>query len=115
MTTTIETKSNVKVEGNKKSLKDFFGSVLQKFSDSAGDMIITVAVLGASLAFMQFTVHPMLVEMITGFYVAGMIVQLLIRIVHRFDEHYTVDELAQRLMELEYNTNEKLDRIINNQ
>ena len=113
MSTVTDTKE-VKLE-TKNNWKEFFGNVLQKISDSTGDMIVTVAVLGASLALMQLIVHPVLVETVSGFYVAAMIVQLLIRIVHRFDEHYTVDELAQRLMEIEYNTSEKLDTIIRNQ
>lgn len=113
--TRIKKVKAVKNIKNKMNWRAFFGKALQKISDSTGDMIVTVAVTGASLAYMQIVVHPMLLQIISGYYIAGMITFLFIRIVHRFDDHYTVDELAQRLMEIEYNTSEKLDAIIRNQ
>jgi hypothetical protein len=96
-------------------VKDFTQKAFGKISDSIGDMIVTVAITGITLAYMFSIIHPVYASTIPGMYLAAMIVQLFIRIVHRFDESYTTDELAERVIEFEQATNERLDTIIRNQ
>lgn len=111
MATTTTTKT---FDFKKINFKDFAATAIEKIGDSIGDMVITVLVLGMSIAYMTYTIDAYLLSHVIGYYIAGMIVQLLIRIVHRFDDSYTVQELADRVIEFEQSVNEKLDRIENN-
>lgn len=95
-------------------LKDFAARAALKVSDSIGDMIVTVAVTGITMAYMSSIIPAVYAGTIPGLYLAAMIVQLFIRIVHRFDESYTTDELAERVIEFEQSTNERLNSIIRN-
>jgi len=96
-------------------LKDFAQRAAGKVSDSIGDMIVTVAVTGMTMAYMSFIIHPVYADTIPGMYLAAMIVQLFIRIVHRFDDFDQVGELGDRVTELEQSIKERLDEIIRNQ
>jgi hypothetical protein len=96
-------------------VKDFTQKAFGKISDSIGDMIVTVAITGITLAYMFSIIHPVYASTIPGMYLAAMIVQLFIRIVHRFDDYDQVGELGDRVIELEQSVNERLDTIIRNQ
>jgi len=111
MTTTTTTNSKTsKTKKFKFNMREFIATVLQKFSDIIGEMIVTVAVTGITIAFMYQIVHPVYAATVPGLYIAGMVVQLFIRIVHRFDEHYTVDELGAEIEQIR----EQLNRIERN-
>jgi hypothetical protein len=111
MTATTATKS---VNIRKVNVKEFIATALEKSSEVIADMVITVLVLGVSIAYMFNTVDHVLLNRFIGLYITGMMVQLMIRIVHRFDDHYTTDELAERVIELEQSVHEQLDRIEQN-
>lgn len=97
------------------NLKEFFSEQSKEVADSIGDMIITVAITGITLTYMFNIIPAVYANTIPGLYLGGMLVQLFIRIVHRYDDSYTNDELGERLIELENSLNEKLDKIITNQ
>lgn len=97
------------------NVREFSSFALLKMSDSVGDMIVTVAVTGIALAYIIITMPWYATTDFPGLYIAAMIVQLFIRIVHRFDDHYTTDELAERVIEFQADMNERLDRIERNQ
>jgi hypothetical protein len=96
---------------NKINVKDFIATALEKASDSIGDMVITVLVLGVSIAYMVNTIDHDFLNRVIGLYIAGMIVQLLIRIVHRFDDSYTINEFANYFITYEDELNKRLNRI----
>ncbi len=100
---------------SKISARDFAATVGINFSESIGDMIVTVAVTGVSLTFIFNTIPAVYANTIPGLYILGMLVQLFIRIVHRFDDSYTTNELAERMIEFEESTNSRLDKIIEEQ
>ena len=93
---------------------EFSALIVKKLSESIGDMVITVAITGITLAYMWQIIHPVYASTIPGFYLAGMFIQLFIRIVHRFDEEYTTNEVGHQLMRLEDEINRRLDNIIAN-
>lgn len=93
--------------------KNIFSIVGKAIDESYGDAVITAAVTVLAMVYMLNVVHPSL-AFATGFYFVGMIVQLLIRFVRRFDTHYTVDELADRVIELEATIKADLDEIKRN-
>lgn len=106
MATTTATKGfNFK----KINFKDFIATAFEKVGESIGDMVITVLVLGISIAYMFSTIDAGLLAHVVGYYIAGMMVQLLIRIVHRFDDAYTVNELANHFIRFEEEINKRLD------
>ena len=107
----MATTANNKIVKEKFNTREFIATALEKFSDSAGDMIITVAVTGFSLYYIIQLLPHQIAGSFVGIYIAGMLVQLFIRIVHRFDDHYTTDELAERVIEFEHTVNQKLDDI----
>lgn len=83
--------------------------------ESIGDMIVTVFVTAGTLLYMSINVNPVFLADIPGLFIFGMLVQLMIRIVQRFDANNTTDELADRIIEMEQSVNERLDEIIRNQ
>jgi len=107
-TTTLKTKLN------KIDIKNFIATALIKFSESLGDMIVSVAVTGVALMWMSVYAHPILVDLVSPYYITAMLLQLLIRVVHRFDDSYTTEELAERILEFEAATTGRLDEIIRN-
>jgi len=100
---------------NKFNVRDFAVDITEKLSDSIGDMIITVAITGMTLAYMQITeiIPPVYKSTLPGIYIAGMLVQLFIRIVHRFDQSYTTDEVGKQLARFEDELNAKIDKLTN--
>jgi hypothetical protein len=112
---TAVTKNIPEVQAEKFNAREFVSFALAKISDSIGDMIISVAVLGLLLFYIVVELPMFISTSIPGLIVLGFMVQLLIRIVHRFDDHYTVDELALRMIEMEHDLKEQLDRIEVNQ
>ena len=109
-TTTLEKAKALK----KINVQEFAATVGVKFSESIGDMVVTVAITGITLAYMLSIMHPVYAATLPGLYILGMLVQLFIRIVHRFDDSYTVDELAERFIEFKEEVNERLDALIRN-
>jgi divalent metal cation (Fe/Co/Zn/Cd) transporter len=93
----------------------FFADVLSHISDSIGDMVVTVSVLGMSLYFIVQLLPAALASDFAGMYILAMLTQLFVRIVHRFDDHYTTDELAERMIEMEQALIERIDRMEANQ
>jgi hypothetical protein len=69
------------------------------------------------LAFMMYYTAQLLPapfnESFNGLLIMGMMVQLMIRITHRFDDAYTTNELAERMIEFEHNMNERIDQLNN--
>ena len=110
MSATTATKFNFK----KINLREFSAAVLQKFSESLGDMIVTVAVTGVTLFYMFHIIPSVYANTLPGLYVLGMLTQLFIRIVHRFDDSYTTDELADSMLDFEAAIVERLDEIKRN-
>lgn len=112
----MTTATAIKKTSNQKfNARAFVSFAFAKMGDSIGDMIITVAVTGLMLTFIALTMPIYIDTPINGLIIAGMMVQLFIRIVHRFDDHYTADELAERLIEFESSVKEQLNRIERNQ
>lgn len=97
----------------KPNFKEFFSNAIEKFADSIGDMIVTVAVTGMTMAYMSIIIHPVYADTIPGLYLAAMITQLFIRIVHRFDESYTTDEVGKQLVNFEDRMNARFDDFYN--
>jgi hypothetical protein len=95
-TTTLENKTVSKI-----NFKLFFSDQSRKIADSIGDMIVTVAITGITLTYIFQIIPAVYASTIPGLYLFGMLVQLFIRIVHRFDDSYTNDELADRILEVE--------------
>lgn len=95
---------------NAEQIKRFSSTALYHVSQSLFDWIITIIVTGMATAYMMQTIHPALIKMTLGYYIAAMFVQLLIRITQKFDDTYTADELADLIIKLD----EKLDRIERN-
>ena len=94
------------------NLGEFAATVGAKISESLGDMIITVIITGLVMIYIP-QVHPVYIDMpVSGFWTAAMIIQLLIRIVHRFDDSYTANEVGKQLERVEDEINARLDRII---
>src|SRR5690349_14073700 len=110
MATTTATKG---FSFKKINVQDFIATAMEKIDESIGDMIITVLVLGISIAYMFNTIDTTLLTHVIGYYIAGMMVQLLIRIVHRFDDAYTVNELANHFIRFEEEINKRLDTLNN--
>ncbi len=96
------------------NMRAFLSFAFAKMSDSVGDMIVTVAVTGIALAYILVTMPVFAFTDFPGLFIAGMMVQLFIRIVHRFDDHYTTDELAERMIEFEASVKASLDEIKRN-
>jgi hypothetical protein len=95
-TTTIDNKLSAKP-----NFKLFFSNQIKNVGDSIGDMIVAVAITGITITYMMQIIPAVYASTIPGLYLFGMLVQLFIRIVHRFDDSYTNDELAERILEVE--------------
>lgn len=102
-------------EYTKFNAKDFSNKAFKKIGESLGDMIVTVAITGITLTYMFNIIPAVYATTIPGMYLMAMIVQLFIRIVHRFDDYDQMQELADRVIEMEQSIKERLDTIINNQ
>lgn len=96
------------------SLEAFGSTVLAKFKESIFDMVVTVALTGASLAYMSITVHPWLVQTVSGYYIFAMLIAMFIRIVRRFDESYTTQEVGEKLDNYYNDITQRLDTISRN-
>ena len=96
-------------------LRQYAGTVIMALSKSFYDMIVTVAVTAIALTYIFQIVPPVYANTIPGLYIFGMMIALCLRVVKRFDDSYTNDELAERIIELEAGLKEQLDTIIRNQ
>lgn len=96
---------------SKTNVDEFIEVAFGKLSESISDMIVTIAVTAMTLTWLGLVGNPILVNLIAGYYIAAMLVALLIRIVQKFDDSYTTNELADRVIELEAKLNEKLDAL----
>jgi len=108
--TTKEVKpAEAKAKANAKAwqrVRDFIATAAYHIQDSIGDLLVTITITALTLVIMTAYVHPALVQIVGGFYISGMVVVLVIRIVHRFDSSYTTDEIALRIDLLEEKVNE---------
>lgn len=93
--------------------KKIFSLAMKAFEESYGEAIVTATVTVIAMVYMFNVIHPAL-AFATGFYLIAMIIQLLIRFVRRFDSHYTVDELAEYVIEMEASIKADLDEIKRN-
>jgi|CXWL01.1.fsa_nt_gi hypothetical protein len=110
MTTTTNTPRTIDQQEQKK----IFNTAMKAFEDSYGEAFVTAAVTVLTMVYMFNVVHPVFLSFAPGFYLIAMILQLLIRFVRRFDTHYTVDELAERVIEMESSIKSDLDEIKRN-
>jgi ABC-type thiamin/hydroxymethylpyrimidine transport system permease subunit len=106
--------STLKIKISKINFNDFIATALEKFGESIGDMVVTVAVTGLALAYMSIVIQPYVVDLISGYYITAMLLQVLIRVVHRFDDSYTVQELAEQVLRIEEENNKRWDDFIHN-
>ncbi|MBI5950187.1 MAG: hypothetical protein HY865_00905 [Chloroflexi bacterium] len=110
----MATNTKIKPSARKFNISEFAATVGAKISESIGDMIVTVIITGVMMIYIP-QIHPVYVDSaVPGLYVACMIVQLLIRIVHRFDDSYTADEVGRQLARFEDEINSRIDAIIHN-
>lgn len=109
MTTLVKTSKNELKE--KFNAREFISFVLEKAADSITDTVVTVMVLAFMLYFTNQLLPAHVSGPFTGLLITGMLIQLLIRIVHRFDDGYTVDELAERMLEMEHSIKTDLNSI----
>jgi hypothetical protein len=111
--------TTVKAQAEKFNVKDFARREMPELVESVGDMIVTVAFTGTTLAIMSAIPYTKYVPALPGFYLAAMVVLLLIRIAQRFDDSPTTaelrDQINDRFVELEQGMNERLDKIEENQ
>lgn len=114
MTTTSTARPMPKTE-SRTNWKAFIATALQKSSDTLGDSIVTVFVTMFLIVYIAAYLPMYSLTNVPGLLITAMLVQLLIRIVHRFDDHYTTDELAERMIEMEHDIREQLNRIEANQ
>lgn len=91
------------------NLREFASQALLAMMDSTLDAIITAVVTGFALSIIQKVAHPYYLQFIPGLYILGMIVALVIRITHRFDDSYTTDEVGNMLRDLKEQVN-RLER-----
>jgi len=97
------------------SIDELMETIRKGIDNSILDMIVTVFITAATVFYMFNNVNPAYLDHIPGMYIFGMMIQLMIRIVQRFDSDYTVNELANQVTGLEDRLTAKLDQIINNQ
>lgn len=67
---------------------------------SVEETIITVIITGITLAYINAVAVAHLATVVPGLYITYNLVVLLRRIVQRYDDHYTTDELADLIDEL---------------
>jgi len=96
------------------NVKEFTSTIFAKMSESIGDMVITIAITGVVMIYIP-QLHPVYLDIpVSGFFAAAMIVQLLIRIVHRFDNSYTAHEVGEKLQRFEDHFDSRIDELFNN-
>jgi archaellum biogenesis protein FlaJ (TadC family) len=111
MTTIAKT---IQLEKKKKLNVDELMQIIRKgIDESIGDMIVTVFVTGATVIYIFLNTHPVYAKTVPGLYIFGMMIQLMIRIVQRFDENYTVQELANQMLGFEDRVMTRLNDIDN--
>lgn len=95
---------------NKIDWSQFAKFTITKLAENIYDMVITIVVLGLLLSALLITQPEMAVEY--GGYIIILYVLLLARrIVQDFDDNWTIDEIGERLIELDQRIAE-LDRLI---
>jgi divalent metal cation (Fe/Co/Zn/Cd) transporter len=114
MSTNAVRKTATKTKVNNFNLRAFASFALGKMSDSLFDMVVTVMVTAITILYIGIELPMYAATNIPGLLILASVVQLFIRIVHRFDDHYTTDELAERMIEFQADVKEQLDRIERN-
>jgi len=114
MATVATTEVNSKRATSKIDIAELSEKIRRGIDESIGDMIVTVFVTAATLLYMFINVHPVFLESLPGLYIFGMLVQLMIRVVQRFDADYTTTELGNQMSGFEDRINQRLDSIIRN-
>jgi len=115
MATTLTTKVIQLGKRKRFDIAELSQKLRKGIDESIGDMIVTVFVTAATLLYMFLNVHPVFLETIPGLYIFAMLIQLMIRVVQRFDADYTVNELATQMVGFEDRINARLDMIEHNQ
>lgn len=105
--------SQVKAISNTQTWKQFTSFALTKISENVLDMVVNIATVGMLLSYLLLT-QPVAAYEYGGFIVAIFICLLFLRLVQDFDDSYTNDELAERIMELEEKIVQLSDYIKNN-
>jgi len=80
----------------KAALKIFLPFSVQKIGENLLEVVITVSIVGLTLAYIGIT-QPLLASLVGGHIIFIFMLILLLRVVQDFDDHMTVDELAERL------------------
>jgi len=100
--TTIPASKTLNVRKPTRNWQAFTAFVLEKIGENVLDMVITIASLGILLAYLLISVPEMAIAY-GGYITLIYLLVLILRIVHDFDESYTLDELGKRLdLMLEY-------------
>jgi hypothetical protein len=94
--TTLAKKITTQPQAPRRNWKMFTAFILEKIGENIQDMVITIAALGMLLAYLFITVPDVTVEY-SGYIIAVYLIILFRRIVHDFDESYTLDELGDRI------------------
>src|SRR3989304_2647134 len=110
----MSTTSALKIKINRINIKDFIAIALWKFYKSINDMIVTVAITGASLVYMAFKIPAYVLDLVSGYYIAAMVILVLIRVVRRFDNSYTTGELAEQILRIEKEWDTRWGNFIDN-
>jgi hypothetical protein len=84
------------VNKDRTNWREFWSAFFGKVAENIMDMIVTVATVGVTLAYLA-TTQPLAFFEYAGFIIWIFFCLLALRIVHDFDDSYTNDELGQRL------------------
>lgn len=83
-----------------------------KIGENIIDMVITIAACGMLLAYL-FMTQPLAAYEYSGYIIAVHVLILLLRLVHDFDDSWTIEEVGDRVVVLD-NKLDELTRRINN-
>jgi len=94
--TTIAKKIQSTPQAPRRNWQMFIAFILEKITENIQDLIVTIAALGMLLAYLFITVPDAAIAY-GGYIIAVYMLILFRRIVHDFDESYTIDELGARI------------------
>lgn len=97
MTTNVKRISTMKSATN---WKHFTSTAMQKISENIMDMVLTVAACGMLIAYLNVT-QPIAAIEYSGYIIAVHVLILLRRLVHDFDDSWTIEEVGDRVSTIE--------------
>lgn len=112
MTATIAPRADQKVKIFLTNMQTYIEKVILLISDSAAEALITLLTWGISSAIIVNIVPPVLAARVIASMFMIYFVMFMIMLVRKFASHWTVDEVGERLIELDDQIKERLDRII---